>query len=164
MQANFAVAHTVSVEINPEDGGTVSGAGTYLAGSTCLLTAAPNENFVFANWTINGNVISTSLTYGFTVNGDRTLVANFLPYTITAEANPAEGGIVSGAGVYEMGDFCILTATANNGYVFINWTKNGEEVCTTPILGFTVTEAAAYVANFEQTDITQSSHFNNGWT
>ena len=43
LQANFAVAHTVSVEINPEDGGTVSGAGTYLAGSTCLLTAASSS-------------------------------------------------------------------------------------------------------------------------
>ena len=163
LQANFAAAHTVSVTVNPENGGTVTGAGTYMDGSTCLLEAISNENFVFANWTINGNVISTSPTYGFTVNSDRELVANFFPYTITATANPEEGGTVSGAGVYEIGDICILTAVANEGYSFVNWTRNGEEVCATPILGFTVTEARHYVANFELSNLTQATNFEEGW-
>ncbi len=70
-------------------------------------------------------------------------------YTITATADPVEGGTVSGAGTYQSGSTCTLTATANTGYEFTNWTKDGIEVSTSAIYNFTVTEDASYVANFE---------------
>ena len=47
-----------------------------------------------------------------------------------------------------------MTATANTGYAFVNWTKNGAQVSTNPTYTFTVTAAGDYVANFE----TVSSH------
>ena len=71
-------------------------------------------------------------------------------YTITATANPAAGGTVSGGGTFNSGETCTLTATANSGYQFLNWTKNGAEVSASAAYTFTVTETAQFVANFIQ--------------
>ena len=85
---------------------------------------------------------------------------------ITVTANPAQGGTVTGAGNYTYGETVDFTATPNTGYAFVNWTKDGTQVSTNAFYSFTVTEPGSYVANFSSTssDITQSTHFNNGWT
>ena len=70
------------------------------------------------------------------------------PVEITAAANPAEGGTIEGAGFYTEGYDCTLTATANDGYSFVYWTRDGMVVSENEIYTFTVTEAAAFVANF----------------
>ena len=69
-------------------------------------------------------------------------------YVINASANPTLGGTVSGAGTFELGQTCTLTAANNSGYTFVNWTKNGAVVSTNASYTFTVTEAGSYVANF----------------
>ena len=69
-------------------------------------------------------------------------------YTINVSSNPTEGGSATGDGTYEQGQSCTIQATANTGYTFTNWTKNGEVVSTNATYTFTVTENAAYVANF----------------
>ena len=103
------------------------------------------------NWTANGAQASTNANYTFTVTGNLSLVAHFSAssYIITALADPEEGGSVSGSGGYNYGDQCTLTATTNQGYTFVNWTKDGTEVTTNPTYDFTVTEAATYVAHFD---------------
>jgi gingipain R len=72
------------------------------------------------------------------------------PVAITVSANPANGGTVTGAGTYDPGTTATLTATANEGYTFTNWTKNGVAVSTNASYSFTVNAAnsGAYVANF----------------
>ena len=72
-------------------------------------------------------------------------------YTITATANPAEGGSVSGAGTYKENTNVTLTATPNDSYTFVNWTKEGVEVSADATYIFTATEDITLVANFEQT-------------
>ena len=67
---------------------------------------------------------------------------------ITATLEPAEAGTVTGTGDYAIGDTCTLTATANEGYQFKNWTLNGEVVSTEASYSFTVSGEAAYVAHF----------------
>ena len=69
--------------------------------------------------------------------------------TITATANDAAMGTIAGAGDYGKGSTATLTATPNDGYLFVNWTKGGEVVATTQEYSFKVTEAVALVANFE---------------
>ena len=67
---------------------------------------------------------------------------------VHAMANPAEGGAVSGGGLYEEGAECTLTATASAGYTFVSWTENGEVVSTDAVFTFTVTGDRSLVANF----------------
>ena len=69
----FAITATA----NPVEGGTVTGASSYLQGSTCTLTATPNTNYSFVNWTKNGTLVSTNPTYSFTVTEAASYVANF---------------------------------------------------------------------------------------
>lgn len=70
-------------------------------------------------------------------------------YLISVSANPSIAGTVSGAGTYEEGQSCTLTATANWGYSFVNWTRNGVVVSNSEVYSFTVTSEATYQANFE---------------
>ena len=149
--ANFALnTYSITATANPTAGGTVTGAGTYNQGASCTLTATANTGYTFSNWTENGSVVSTNADYTFTVEGARTLVANFTlnSYTIAATANPSAGGTVSGAGEYDFGASCTLTATANTGYTFTNWTENGNVVSTNANYTFTVSGNRTLVANF----------------
>ena len=150
-----ANTYTVSVSANPTAGGTVSGGGSFTYGQSCTVTATPNANYTFNNWTQNGNVVSTNASYTFTVNANRTLVAHFTyvapptNYTVTVTANPTEGGTVTGGGTYQEGQTCTVEATTNVGYNFINWTENGVEVSASASYTFTVTTNRTLVANYE---------------
>ena len=77
--ANFTRQYTIAVSANPTNGGTVSGGGTYNQGASCTVHAQSLTNYQFTNWTENGSVVSTQANYTFTVNSNRTLVANFQP-------------------------------------------------------------------------------------
>jgi len=101
------------------------------------------------NWTEGGGEVSTSASYTFTASADRALVANFTPrYTITTSANPVAGGNTSGGGTYNSGASVTVSATANAGYVFVNWTEGGGEVSTSASYTFTASADRALVANF----------------
>jgi len=143
--------YTITASASPSAGGSVTGAGTYNEGATCILTASSNTGYHFVNWTKNGTQVSTNPTYSFTVTGNATYVANFEldSYSITASANPSNGGTVSGAGTYNYGASCTLTAMANSGYVFSSWKKNGNVVSNNPTYTFTVTNDGSYVAYFQ---------------
>ena len=67
----------VTVAANNANYGTVSGAGEYDYNASCTVTATPADGYVFANWTVNGNVVSTDAEYTFNVTSDMDLVANF---------------------------------------------------------------------------------------
>ena len=73
-------------------------------------------------------------------------------FQITASTNPEEGGAVAGAGTYDSGATVTLTATASEGYAFVNWTENGAVVSTEATYSFTVTCDRVLVAHFELTD------------
>lgn len=69
-------------------------------------------------------------------------------YTITATANPTDGGSITGAGTYYMDQTCTLTATPNIGYVFENWQQGDEVVSTEPTYIFIVDGDTDLTANF----------------
>ena len=144
--------YTITATASPTTGGTVTGAGTYDEGASVTLTATANSGYTFSKWTKNGTQVSTNATYSFTATANAAYVAVFTQnsYTITATANPSNGGTVSGAGNYVSGATCTLVATPATGYEFTKWTKNGTQVSTNPSYSFTVTGAASYVANFTE--------------
>ena len=114
------------------------------------MTATANTGYTFTNWTENGSVVWNEASFTFGVTGDRNLVANFSlnTYNVTATADPSEGGTVSGAGEYSYGESCTLTAIANEGYTFINWTENGDQVSSQAEYTFTVDGDRTLVAHF----------------
>jgi len=69
--------YSISTSSNPSAGGTTSGGGSVMSGTSCIVTATANSGYSFVNWTENGVVVSTDASYTFTVTGTRNLIANF---------------------------------------------------------------------------------------
>ena len=68
-------------------------------------------------------------------------------YTLTATANPAEGGTVSPSSQqYDSGDVATVTATASSEYVFQSW--SGSASGSSPSTTVTMDSDKAVVANF----------------
>ncbi|MGA2749679.1 MAG: Ig-like domain-containing protein [Verrucomicrobiota bacterium] len=149
---------TVTTSVNPANAGTATGGGAYTDGTTVTVVAqATNEiiPYLFANWTENGVVVSTSIDYAFTVTGNASLVANFkLPaFEVAASANPPTAGYVTGAGSAVWGATNTLFATAYYGYGFDNWTIGKRIVSTNPVLATIVYSNINFTANFVATNV-----------
>ena len=143
--------YNITVSANPTEAGTVSGGGVYGYGDICTVSASPIDGYSFVNWTQNGEVVSTEVSYSFLVFNDSDLVANFSEsFYVTVNVNPAEAGTVSGAGAYGYGNICTLIATAAEGYYFLNWTQDGEVISTDATYSFTVESDMELVANFSE--------------
>lgn len=93
--------------------------------------------------------VAGDYTFTWTISSSKLDVTYPTLYAVTATANDAAMGTVAGAGNYGKGSTATLTATPNDGYLFVNWTKGGEVVATTQEYSFKVTEAVELVANFE---------------
>ncbi len=129
--------YVVTASNHPPAGGTVTGAGYYLAGATCALTAYPAPGYKFVNWTQNGTVISTNLALTNIVSGDALFVANYaeanLTHTVTAATSPDGLATVTGAGVYTNGQLAVISAplaitNAPYLYTFRQFQINGAPV------------------------------------
>lgn len=119
----------------------IGGAMAFPAGQTIYVPAISLEDYEEAEYWNEYDLVGLEVNY----------------YEITAEANPTAGGVVTGAGIFEGGQTCTLTAMPNGGYAFVNWTENGVEASTDAVYSFTVNGDRTLVANFEQTA-------NNHWT
>ncbi len=143
----------VAASTAPANSGVISGAGTYAEGSRVTLAAAPNAGYIFTNWTEGATVISTSPTYTFLVQADRTFVANFVTVgtgkIVTTNSTPTAGGSTSGDGEYAPDASATVSATPNPGYKFSKWLVNGANVSDSADYTFTVTENITLVAKFK---------------
>jgi len=178
LQDNYVWTFTTMPEItlisNPVIGGTATGGGAYAVGATVTVTATPLPGYAFVNWTENGTFVSlvsplrmnttdvaqkgkevsTSSSYQFTMTAaNRTLTANFavvVPgnFAVTLSSNPAVGGTTSGAGTFVENSTRIVSATANTGYTFVNWTEGGLIVSANSSYSFTLVANKTLVANF----------------
>lgn len=148
----------VSASIEPAGMGSVTGTGIYLENDEVTLTALPVDTCFFVGWEYNGQIVSNQPQYTFTVSEDMHFIARFHQQScsITAAANPTEGGTVNGAGTYLYGTNATLTAIANEDYAFVKWTENGETVSYDPVYAFNVSSDREFVANFR--------HLGNHWT
>ena len=101
------VQYPVTLTANPSAGGNVTGAGEFNYNTPITVTATANEGYTFANWTLNGEVVSTNSSYSFNVTQATNLVANFTisSYTVTAIPNPVEGGSVTFSGNFSVNQF-----------------------------------------------------------
>lgn len=144
----------INVTVNPADGGTVTGAGTYAYGETVTLVAEANWDlmYYFFRWTENGNEVSADEEYTFTAEASRNLVAEFVREDAVSEnahvsrifPNPASDKLnvacssniselkvynMVGAMVYSLSDCgnnaVVSLANMPNGVYFIQLITNG---------------------------------------
>ena len=151
----FTTIPVVSVSADPIAGGTVTGGGAFAQSSVVTVSAVPAAGYTFLNWTEsdNGPSVSNSASYQFTMNGNRTLIANFEPipigqYAVVLSANPTAGGTTLGAGSFDAGSSVTVSARVNAGYTFVDWTENGVRVSTSSNIQFTLNANRNFVANF----------------
>lgn len=144
--------YTVATSIAPAGAGTTSGGGTFASGAACTVTATANAGWGFQNWTENGAVVSQDGSYAFSVTGNRTLTANFVPrYTVALSASPANGAVsLSGGGTYDSGTLVTVTATPAVGYQFAGWSEAGSPTVLEPstTYSFSLTANLNLVASF----------------
>jgi len=145
----------VVLSSNPVAGGTTIGAGSFDAGSSVTVSARTNPGYTFVDWTENGVRVSTSSNIQFTLNANRNFVANFraIPasqFAVVLSSNPAAGGTTDGEGAYPSGTSVKVTAVANTGYTFTNWTDqvSGSILSTSPDYTFALSANRSLIANF----------------
>ena len=142
-----ATNYTINISVNNDEGGSASGGGSFAHGDHVTLTAIANDGYGFCYWEENGGIASTNPNYSFTANYNRDLVAKFAePFVVTVMAE--EGGTVSGGGSFLYGQSCSVSATANEGYGFANWTKNGVVASIDANYTFAVTDESLLIAHF----------------
>lgn len=151
-----------NVTINVNGNGTVTGAntGTYLEGTELTLTATPDEHHDFVSWT--GDITSTDNPLTIVVSSDITVNANFAKkqYTLTVQANdPTKGSVAldPAGSTYEYETEVTLTATANDGYEFVNW-NNGSKANPLTIKMEEDTELTANFRAVLASSITLNAH------
>ena len=117
------------------------------------LVATPGAGYVFTNWTEGATVVSSSPTYSFTAEADRTLVGEFRFRRRQRDhhhrSSPADGGSTLGDGAYAPGALATVIAIPNAGYKFSKWQVNGVSVSTSRTNTFTVTTNRVMVAKFK---------------
>lgn len=138
-------------------GGTISGAGTYEESSMATLIAKPETGYNFTGWwDKENNLISSNLTYSFTVSEPQTITAQFAKQVYQVDVTAGEGGIATGSGNFEFGTNVTVRAIPNNGYSFSNWVEGGSNVSNTALYMFEATKPRSLVATFKKNEIAAS--------
>ena len=115
-----------TITLSAGEGGTVSTTGgEYESGQTVSVTATPQGEYVFKNWS-DGN---TNATRTITISSSTTLTANFekkkypLTVNIEGEGEVLEEIVNSGRTTdYDSGTTIKLTAVPAEGWEFVGWT------------------------------------------
>ena len=123
---------------NPEFPVTITSASVYVRMKADLNIGDYSGNMTVASGTLNKTVALSGMVEP---NGGE-------QYTITVNANPTEGGTVTGGGTYYEQSRVTLTATPATHYTFEGWQLNGTTVSTEASYQITVTGDATYTAVF----------------
>ncbi|MBQ3580505.1 MAG: T9SS type A sorting domain-containing protein [Bacteroidales bacterium] len=123
--------------------GSVSGGGTYAAGSTATITAFPNNGYHFSFW----NDYNTNNPRTITVAGNATYTAYFEAdnYVITVLSDNPTMGTVTGGGTYAFGSTISISAHPEEGCRFAYWQDGNND---NPRYITVTDNAPQYVAHF----------------
>ncbi len=160
LTANFVRGeYNLSLKTSPAGSGNVGGGGAYGYGDAANVTASPNPGYAFVNWTgERGRVVSSQPNFTYEMPAlDVTLTANFelVDYTLALEADPVDGGTVTGEGTYNYGDQVQVTATAATDHIFVNWIdENGVEVSSEANFTYTMPNRNVTLTAVFEEDIT----------
>jgi uncharacterized repeat protein (TIGR02543 family) len=164
LNANFKSIDKILITLtaNPPEGGTVVGGGEFRENDPVTVTATPNSDYNFVNWTEDNVEVSSELSFTFLATEDRVLIANFnkiLQFVnINIEANDSEYGFVNGSGLYEEGTTVEAEAIVYDCYRFKNWSIDSTVVSTNNPYLFPATENINLTANFYALDFDDYTH------
>ena len=156
------ISYTLTVSSGT--GGSVSSpGGSYNQGQSVSITATPDSEYVFVNWS-NG---STDNPLSITVNSNQTITANFekrkypLTVSITGSGTVSEEIISAGKTTteYTSGSVIRLTANASDGWSFSSWSGNVSS--TQNPIEVSINEAKTVTAAFSVIDSSTSSTTGN---
>lgn len=180
-EPDLPVYSTLGLSTSPSGAGSfnISSGNRYEVGASVNLRAYANSNFIFKNWTENGEVVSTSSSFNYVVKeGNPKLVANYvyspsspaepsepqLYHTLYLNSNPSGGGYfnVSSGNSYQENSSVYLRAYSNQWYSFKNWTLDGEVISTSSSFYYTmptsdVTLTANYSYNYSPSNPNEPS-------
>ncbi len=150
----------ISLTITPENKGTTNIGGEenvvrkYVPTGDLTIEAVPVEGYHFVKWIDGTNEVETAA-YTKNISGGKddviALTAEFAINIYNINVTAGEGGSASASAAnVEHGSEVTLTAVANDGYEFVNWTKGTDVVSTDATYTFTATVDGEYVANFRQ--------------
>jgi hypothetical protein len=149
------VLYELSLNKSLEEAGQLSGAEMYSYGATVFISATAQPGYTFREWKDDsGEVLSDQSDYEFYMpERDYSLIAEFDPaeFLVSVAVWPANGGTVTGVGAYNFGDEVTLKAVPAEGFEFLNWTDELDNVLSeSETYSFTLGAADVQLnANFE---------------
>src|SRR4030042_1106107 len=133
----------------------VSGGPTFANGTVVMIEAVADECYGFVNWT--GDVADPySPITTVTMDQAQNVTANFALLSYDLAADSTDGGHVASPGEdtfpYDCGTVVALVAAAEEGYYFVNWTGDVDNIANINAPTTTITMEGDYsvIANFEQ--------------
>lgn len=170
--------YTLTLSADPSGGGSfnLNTTTSYVAGSTVNLRAYSASNFSFVSWEEDGEIISNTANFTYTMPAhDVSLIAhyNYTPSSpaepnepdipvkpvysnLYLTASPAAGGSfnISSGNSYEVGSTVNVRAYAASNFTFTGWTQDGETIASSSSFNYTILEgidANQLVAHFDYT-------------
>lgn len=181
--ADPGVLYNLTVAAQPAMGGSVSPSGRSqrTPGESVALSASPRSGFRFVRWSRDGETVSTSARFSYTMpEGHARLTAEFvydpdnpadpdsvgLRHTLHVSASPTMGGYVNvnAQTVMTEGQTLSLHATPRTGFVFQGWRQEGQPVSTQNPLNVTMgTEDIYLTALFAYDPTAPDNPSTNSW-
>jgi C1A family cysteine protease len=148
-QSDLTVSSTAGGSVTTPGEGTF----TYGAGTVVSLVAEAEQGYRFVNWTgdVDGIADVDAAATTITMDDDYTITANFvIQYDLAIVS--ATGGSVTGPGegtfTYDPGTVVNLVAEGEQGYRFVNWTGDVDEIADVDAAATTITMDDDYTITF----------------
>ena len=128
-----AIDYSVLIVENDVYAGSVSGLGTYNYKDEVTLTVMTNNGYNFLGWYKEDNLLTTDTTYSFSMPCENVLLTpKWDYYTVTVTKNDYYAGQVNNYNQTKVavGAIIELSATTNDGYNFLGWYDNEDNLIT----------------------------------
>lgn len=163
--------YTLTLQATPSNAGSfnLSATTSYTEGTNVSLRAYTNTNYQFSGWELDGEVISTSSSFTYTMPARNVKLIAHYKYNPSNPAEPTEPDLpvysrlyllaspsvagsfnISSGNKYEVGTSVNLRAYTNSNYTFKNWTENGEVISTSASFKYVMKDGnPKLVANYK---------------
>ena len=142
----------VKLRVNDPDAGSVTDSASVSYGGSMTIKAKPKDGYSFEKWVENDSTLSDERVVDLNnITSDRDITAVFSKdkCKVKIVVNPDGTGECDGDGKYDKDSRVEAVAYATDGYVFANWTINGQ----------VVSNNAKYVIDHIKSDVTLVANF-----